>query len=247
MNVDWHLRYQQQSYWTRSLRQYLLQRVSIHPTSNVLEVGCGTGVICSDLLDHFPCHLFGIDIVFSNIDIAMRNVSKLCAICGDANFLPFPSGFFEMVYCHYFLLWLANPLQVIAEIKRVLRPGGFFLIFAEPDHSARIDFPSALNPLGKLQVSSLKIQGADIQIGRKIPGLLSKAGFHDIQYGISGFESCSGSLPDWWESEWEVIRHDLKSIVSDDRLNNYQDLDKKCWEAGTRILWVPTFYAIAIN
>ncbi len=244
MNVDWHLRYQQQSLWTRSLRHYLLQKVSIQPTSNVLEVGCGTGAICSDLIEKFPCNIFGIDINLQSVEIAIRNTPKLIAACCDANLLPFPSGFFEVVYCHYFLLWLANPLKVIAEIKRVLQTGGVFLVFAEPDHSARIDFPSELKSIGKLQVESLKMQGVDVQMGRKIPGLLSQSGFHNIQYGISGFESYSGSLPDWWESEWEVIRNDLESMIFQDRLNHLQSFDKKCWNAGTRILFVPTFYAI---
>lgn len=245
MIVDWHQRYQQQSLWTQSLRDYLLNKVSIQPTFSVLEVGCGTGVICSDLLKNHSCHLFGIDINFQNIEIATRNYPELVLTCGDANLLPFPPSVFEVVYCHYFLLWLADPLKVLSEIKRVLRPGGVFLVFAEPDHAARIDSPSSLEPLGKLQVNSLIKQGVDVQMGRKIPGLLSRAGFLDIKYGISGFESTCGGLPDWWISEWEVIRSDLELIVDECKLKELEILDKICWESGSRILWVPTFYAIA--
>lgn len=245
MNMDWHLRYQQQSLWTRSLRHYLLSKVSIQPTSKVLEVGCGTGVICSDLLKSHPCQLFGIDINFQNIEIATRNNTEFVLACGDANCLPFPPCIFEVVYCHYFLLWLTDPLKVLSEIKRVLQSGGVFLIFAEPDYSARIDFPSSLKILGELQEISLINQGVDVQMGRKIPELLSLAGFEDIRYGVSGFESQCGVLPDWWISEWDVIRSDLDSTVDQNKLTELQNLDKFCWESGSRTLWVPTFYAIA--
>jgi len=243
MKVNWHLRYQQQSLWTKALRQYLLNKVTIQPTSRVLEVGCGTGVICSDILESYPCQMYGIDINIHSINIATRNTPELILTCGDASLLPFPADFFDIVFCHYFLLWLPDPSRVLQEIKRVLRTGGIFLVFAEPDHTARIDSPSALELIGELQVKSLQNQGVDVKMGRKLPGLLSQAGFQKIQYGVSGFEFLCGTLPDWWSSEWDVIRDDLGSMIDQERLNELMRLDKLSWESGSRILWVPTFYA----
>lgn len=245
MKVDWHQRYQQQSLWTKSLRHYLLNKTSIQPTSKVLEVGCGTGAICSDILENYRCRLCGIDNNFKNVNVATRNNPNLELICGDSSSLPFPANTFDIVYCHYFLLWLLHPQTSLSEILRVLHPGGLFMIFAEPDYTSRIDFPLSLEIIGQLQIKSLIKQGVDVQMGRKIPGLLSNAGFKDIQYGVSGFESCCGSLPDWWISEWDVLQDDLDSMIDQSNINELKRLDKISWESGSRVLWVPTFYAIA--
>src|SRR6266498_4655381 len=65
--MDWHRRYIQQAKWTRDLRTYLFKRADladasrVHRTASlVLEVGCGTGAILSELPDHIS--LYGSDI-----------------------------------------------------------------------------------------------------------------------------------------------------------------------------------------
>lgn len=243
MSVDWHQRYVQQGLWTKPLRDFLLKEVLVHPTSFVLEVGCGTGVICEDFLKSHPCQLHGVDFNNKSLNIATRNSLNIYYTCGDAMSLPYTSTSFDIVFCHYFLLWVADPLSALAELFRVLRPGGSLLIFAEPDHASRIDFPAEIEILGKLQTLSLKTQGADVTLGRKLPGMLSNTGFENIQFGVSGFQITAGVIPVWWESEWEVITADLRGMTDDQEISKLRALDQSYWESGSRILWVPTFYA----
>ncbi len=243
MPVDWDRRFFQQSLWTKPLRDYLVKGLSIHPTSRVLEVGCGTGVVCSDFVNENPCIQYGLDINFTSLCVATRKSSEINYSCGDALFLPFQSESFDLIYCHYFLLWVSNPDLALQEIKRVLRSRGTLLLFAEPDHTARIDAPADLESLGKMQTDSLIRQGADVSIGRKLPSLLADAGFTNIEYGISGFQTRSKSLPDWWKMEWEVLFADLHDFIEEKELLELQKLDKTSWESDSRVLWVPTFYA----
>jgi ubiquinone/menaquinone biosynthesis C-methylase UbiE len=49
---------------------------------------------------------------------------------GDGEQLPFADGFFDLVFCTQVLEYVADPHIVIAEIRRVLRPGGFLLLSA---------------------------------------------------------------------------------------------------------------------
>lgn len=243
MAVDWNRRYFQQSRWTQSLRDYLIKSVSIQPTSRILEVGCGTGVISSDFQRSNPCFHYGLDINFQGLSIATRNDPKIGFSCGDALALPFPEATFNLIYCHYFLLWVSNPPQALLEMNRILKTGGTLLVFAEPDHKSRIDFPPDLEFLGKMQTESLEKQRADVSIGRKLPALLSESGFVNIEYGVSGFQTPAQTVPEWWESEWEIIFDDLQGMVDKKSLLKIKKLDRTYWESGARVLWVPTFYA----
>jgi ubiquinone/menaquinone biosynthesis C-methylase UbiE len=166
---------------------------------------------------------------------------------GDAYQLPYASNIFDFVFCHYFLLWITSPDAVLQEILRVLKPGGRFLAFAEPDYAARIDAPAQLESLGILQTNSLINQGVNPRTGRNLPALVTSAGFCQCQYGISSYEQVSGDLPEWWESEWEVIAEDLKSFVDPEKLALMKIIDHDNWLSGIRVLWIPTFYLSCIK
>lgn len=242
MKLDWHARYTQQAQWTKSLREYLLSKLEIAPHWQILELGCGTGAVLADFQANHPCRTHGIDIKYTACEMATRNAIDSSIATGDALHLPYPANSFDLVFCHYFLLWLPNPQQALTEVKRVLKPGAHLLVFAEPDYSARIDFPSTLSRLGELQSQSLVAQGAHSSIGRQLPSLVAASGFDDIRYGVSGFESEVNNIPDWWESEWQVLEHDLENLVAHAELEDLHKLDRQSWLDGSRVLWVPTFY-----
>ncbi len=50
-------------------------------------------------------------------------------VIGDGSFLPFPSNYFDAIVCQAVLEHVKNPSAVIAEMLRILKPGGF--IYAE--------------------------------------------------------------------------------------------------------------------
>ena len=87
---------------------------------------------------------------------------------GDAHQLPLADGCFDVCLCHFLLLWVTDPIQVLQEMYRVTRSGGVVMALAEPDYGSRIDYPQELSLLGKWQMDSLEQQGADPFIGRKL-------------------------------------------------------------------------------
>ena len=244
MKVNWHERYLQQSSWTENIRDYLLKDIPFTETTLLLETGSGSGVILSDLACKKPGQFVGIDINFDRCAVSTRNYRNIAVSNADAYALPYPSTAFDLVICHYFLLWLTDPNLVLQEIFRVLKSGGFFVAFAEPDYSSRIDLPCPLDSLGKLQTKALDGQGVNTITGKELATRIAHNGFRPLKFGVAAYEHPIPGIPEWWESEWQVMEHDLLPYLSAEEIAAYKNLDRDSWLSGTRVLWVPTAYAL---
>jgi SAM-dependent methyltransferase len=242
---EWHERYLQQASWTVSLRKYLYENSKIARANSILEVGCGTGAILAELSGLFSSRVFGLDIDRGNLELAAVNAPEAFLLEADGNLLPFSTGSFDMVVCHYLLLWLAKPLQVLQEMKRVIRPGGEILVAAEPDYGGRIDYPPELIELGRLQAEALRSQGADPSIGRRLASLLLKAGLQHVETGILGAHWRVPRESMEWEMEQEITVEDLHGVITDERLTRLIAIDQAAHSSGERILYIPTFFGYA--
>lgn len=243
---EWHLRYQQQVVWTRSIRAHLFSKFSLKPETSLLEVGCGTGAVLEDLPGISQKQMTGLDLKPDYLTKATQGSPTARFICGDALSLPFPSQFFDITCCHFFLLWVQNPAIALAEMVRVTRPGGIVVALAEPDYGARIDYPFPLTELGRLQGLALQRQGADVFIGRRLAGLFNENRLQQVQVGLIGGEWRSVFDRKSWETEWAVLETDLAGMLPQDDLITLQRIDAAAWQKGERILFVPTFYAYGI-
>jgi ubiquinone/menaquinone biosynthesis C-methylase UbiE len=240
--LDWHKRFQIQASWTEQLRIFLYDQIGIKQDSRILEVGCGTGVITSELLSLTSLNPEGVDISFPRLKIAAENNDRPCYLCADAYHLPYRSDAFDFVLTHFFFLWIKDALPVLKEMIRIMKPGGTVIALAEPDYFSRIDAPPIFEALGYMQTNSLISQGVNPTIGRRLPELFSTAGLFDLQFGASGFQSQVSIIPEWWNSEWEVIKSDLSTVLSNNLLEEFKIKDFEARKNGSRVLWVPTFY-----
>jgi len=161
--------------------------------------------------------------------------------------MPFPSHTFDIALCHFVLLWVSDPLQVVCEMRRIVRPGGKVLALAEPDYDGRIDYPDRLARLGSLQRESLRHQGAQPGIGRRLRAIFHQAGLMDIESGALGGQWASLPSQEEWRSEWDVLESDLAHLTTEDLdLESLQSEDWDAWQMGERVLYVPTFYASGV-
>jgi ubiquinone/menaquinone biosynthesis C-methylase UbiE len=242
--LDWHYRYTQQAKWTADLRRYLYTRLDLDQKNKILDVGCGTGVIDTELNSLYAAKVFGLDIQHTNLDLAKKYAPKSSFTLGDAHQLPFHSKHFDLTLCHFLLLWVGSPTNVVREMKRVTRPGGYVMALAEPDYGGRIDYPKELEELGKWQQESLNQQGADAQIGRRLAEIFHQADLDDVEVGVLGGQWSGDSLMEDWLTEWLILENDLTKIPED--VNNwefYKSMDLTHRQQGDRILFVPTFFA----
>ena len=241
---NWHQRFIQQTHWTQALAAYLFQRTSIISTHKILEVGCGTGAVLEQLIQPLGTSYCGLDINPDYLSFFANLHPDARLVVGDAHQLPFSDNCFDVSLCHYLLLWVSNPSQVLHEMLRVTHPGGIVMALAEPDYGGRIDYPPELSLFGQWQMDSLETQGADASMGRKLRALFTQCGFKSVEAGVIGGQWSPGFDQSEFESEWDMLRTDLsgqpEKLI---QLPRFQDSDRRARQQGERILFVPTFYA----
>ena len=101
-------------------------------SGKLLEVGVGTGLA----LRHYGPHLrvTGIDLSTEMLELARKRVKKSghsnieALLEMDATSLAFPDNHFDIVVASYVLTVVPNPVEVIHELARVIKPGGAVLI-----------------------------------------------------------------------------------------------------------------------
>jgi SAM-dependent methyltransferase len=109
-----------------------------HADENVLEIGCGMG---TDLASFFRggARVFAIDLTLGHLQLARRRLqlerSPVRILRADAEQLPFASGSIDTVYSFGVLHHTPGTAQAIAEIHRVLRPGGRAIVALYHRHS----------------------------------------------------------------------------------------------------------------
>ena len=84
-----------------------------------LDVGCGPGLLPALLAQH-GCQAFGVDLDLKSL----QNRLHVGLAQADALSLPFPAQTFHLVTASNLLFFLPDPVGALAEMGRVLRPGG---------------------------------------------------------------------------------------------------------------------------
>jgi ubiquinone/menaquinone biosynthesis C-methylase UbiE len=241
--MNWHTRYLQQANWTRDLRAYLFKKAGLPRAERVLEVGCGTGAILADISTHPSLH--GLDLDPGALVECRIHAPAVDVTTGDALSLPYQNAAFDITYCHFLLLWVKDPSRALREMKRVTKPNGSVLAFAEPDYTNRVDKPGELVMLGKWQMDALKRQGADPSFGARLAESFFEAGLQLIETGKIQGQGLMRNAEER-EQEWAVIESDLAGLVPAQEIQRMKVLDLQAWAQNIRVLHVPTYFAWGI-
>lgn len=211
-NHFWAQRYKLQAQWTKEIRKFITQQISLPSQGKILEVGCGSLAVLEEFTNQ-NFRSFGLDIDYSILNYHKGSSVSSLRINGDGYQLPFADSCFDLSYCHYLLLWLNSPQDVLKEMQRVTKNTGWVCCFAEPDYSARIDYPIFLEGLGKIQNQSLNKQGVNLSTGRNLPEWLSTLQFSNITWGILGSHNNVNSQT-LNNDEWETMEIDIQNELS---------------------------------
>ncbi len=155
--------------------------------ATVLEAGCGVGAQTVTLATRSPEARFtSIDVSAESIAEAQRRVER--AGIANVEFLeadifasPFEPGSFDHVFVCFVLEHLSRPVEALAILRRMLRPGGTITVI-EGDHGSAYFHPDspAAHAAIRCQIELQRAAGGDALIGRRIYPLMTEAGFGGV-------------------------------------------------------------------
>lgn len=164
----------------------------LRPGLRLLDVGCGPGTITLGLAEAVaPGEVVGLDlrdevVAQARAAAAQRGVANVRFEVGSAYALPFPDDSFDVAFAHVVLMHLREPVRALAEIRRVLRPGGVVGV-RDVDFGGQILYPPT--PLWEhyfaLRARVRRHNGGDITLGRAHRRLLLDAGYARAEAGAT--------------------------------------------------------------
>jgi SAM-dependent methyltransferase len=152
----------------------------IGPSSRVLDLGCGTGIVARLLRERLggAARLTGLDVNAGLLGVARRVVPELDWHEGNAMSLPFPNGAFDLVLSQQMLQFVPDRAKAVREIRRVLAPGGRLVVSTWRPRSFQPLFEalgkSAESHLGGSNDKRWSLDGDELRV------LLVEAGFDRV-------------------------------------------------------------------
>ena len=166
----------------------LLARAQLRPGDSAIDLGCGPRGIIELLhervsprgrvvgLDSDPAH-----VAMASELVARAGLDDVEIVKADARCTRLPSGSFDLVHARTLLITVPEPREVLAEMVRLARPGGW-VVSLEPDAGNSIYYPrhEVLDRLSELFRVGFSRNGADPLIGRRLGELYRRAGLEDV-------------------------------------------------------------------
>jgi SAM-dependent methyltransferase len=156
--------------------------------ATVLEVGCGVGAQTVTLATRSPgAAVLSVDVSAESLAVARERaraagVTNVTFRQADLYALPASPERFDHAFVCFVLEHLARPLEALAALKALIRPGGTITVI-EGDHGSAYFHPDspyarrAIECLVTLQARA----GGDSLIGRRLYPLLVDAGFPEVE------------------------------------------------------------------
>jgi len=179
----------------KALRRTFLADIEFPNDAQVLDVGCGTGVL-SRTLATWPGvkSVTGVDPSLFLLERAKELAKDLSNVTfreADGRSLPFENAEFDVVVFDSTFSHVPSPEQAVKEAFRVLRPNGWLAVF-DGDYATTTVALSDHDPLQACVDTMMANSVNDRRVMRRLPALLRAAGFESANFRSHGFAETSG-------------------------------------------------------
>jgi len=190
--------------WSRPVARELLAWLAVPHGCRWLDVGCGTGAVTETVLAVAePSEVVGIDASAGFVDHARAQLTDPRASfeVADAQELPFADGDFDAVVSGLVLNFIPSPPRAVAEMARVVRPGGTLGLYLW-------DYADGMALIRRFWDAAIALDPAasELDEGRRFPicrpgpleRLLQEAGLRDVAVRAIDVPTVFRDFDDYW-------------------------------------------------
>jgi ubiquinone/menaquinone biosynthesis C-methylase UbiE len=161
---------------------------SLRTGMRLLDVGCGPGSITRGLAERLaPGEVVGVDLsretlASARADAAARGLTNLRYEEASVYALPFPDASFDVAYAHQVTQHLCEPAAALAEMLRVVRPGGLLAV-RDVDWATAVYWPHDpwIDRFIEVHFKTWYRNGGEPRMGRRLRALFNAAGVVDLE------------------------------------------------------------------
>ncbi len=170
--------------------QCFMMGAGLRKGMNVLDLGCGTGIMTAWIAEQVGSEgsVLGIDMSEEQLAIAKQNTGHLNNVsfknmnAYDISNLP---SQFDLIYTRFLLMHLQHPEKVITTFSKLLKPEGIVVCvgpwhtghFAEPQFPEYVQFSEMIQQI-------FKENDKDGDFGKKLFNKIKQAGFVEVKFGV---------------------------------------------------------------
>lgn len=186
----------------------VLRRQGLARDARVLEIGCGPGFVTERLLGLVPDgSVTGIDNDPYMIELAERRLAQLGGVevrTGSVSATGFSDASFDAATARLVFQHLPDPVPALAELRRVLRPGGrLFVTDIDSSWGLLLDpEPPHFEEVNAAIAAMRTARGGNPTLGRRLPVMLAETGFTELALDlvvihsvIDGTDTVANVLP----------------------------------------------------
>lgn len=176
-----------------ALEKQMLAQAGLRAGMAVLDLACGPGFI-TERIAHVvgpEGRVIGLDINPDLLDVARSRpaaagAAELDFRCMDTYDMALAEASVDFVYARFLFQHLARPQRALAQIRRVLRPGGTVNIVDVDDGILGLwPEPPGYAEFTRMVAEAQRRRGGDRLVGRKLGYLLKTAGFSDVRLDVA--------------------------------------------------------------
>ena len=198
-NRERALQYDRRSGGARSTKRHMAVARKLGEYASegdLLDIGCGTARMLCALAAELPgLRITGIDVSAEMIEIARQNVTRdglthtvgLMVVAAEG-LGAFAEGSFDVVQCHGAFSGIREPVAVLAEIRRILKPGGVLYITDWNRAAPKSELRPYLEGLEGRPAEQDRVRMAYklSYTDKELKGLLGGPGLRMLEFGAEG-------------------------------------------------------------
>jgi SAM-dependent methyltransferase len=187
--------------WSRLAGDIFLDWLAPQPGLRWVDIGCGNGAFSEAIVDRCqPAEVQGIDPSEGQLAFARtRPAARLAHFQqGDAMALPFPDSGFDVAVMALVIFFVPDPAKGLAEMARVLRPGGTMATYAWDMFGGGYPLEPIQAELRAMNIAPLRPPSAEASRADNLRALWAGVGATEIDTRVIKVQRTFDSFDEFW-------------------------------------------------